>query len=654
MKSILKISCLSAVSIAALASCQKEMTPTVAPEQPSAKSYTLTVDATKGDDVKALSLDGQALNVKWAATDQVSVFPESWATPAMGTLTAAASETGSTTLTGAVTGAAEGNTLNFLFPRAEWNYTGQKGILLSDENSIEKKYDYAAAQVTVSEVDGTTITTNTANFTSQQAIVKFRLTDGVSPVAVNSLTISANSGKLVTNKSYRGLEPKTYYSGDGYYTVDAGSGGFNDDEVHNKLVDNKLNTKWCQNKPDGGWYIEFHTASAIQVDGYMLRTGNDTRGQSNRNPTDWVLKAKKNSGDSWTVIDTKVNNNDLPNENNTETYFDVATPGEYRYFRLEISNNRGNGGAMQLSEMRLFKYAGFGQGTSYGNITVTPGAAASELTVALRNENAGADKYTLTAYVDGGGKYTFTNENSVLFENGKYYDIRVPMNATKVSSISLNKSSFFLIVGGTTETLSVTYVSPSDAVDKTVTWSSDDTSVATVDAATGVVTAVAAGTTTIKATAHDGGGTFKSCTVSVYPAGAIVWSEGNYGEERSYSGSTPYTNSGISVTMSGNSVFGVNYWGSAQMVCSSYGDKGNFVFSNSLGKSFKTIVINPEYRYAWSSATFGTGWTYEEGDYMTGTGCKLTWSGNAATVPLFNEPSYLEQETVKSFIFILE
>lgn len=80
---------------------------------------------------------------------------------------------------------------------------------------------------------GSTITTNTANFTSQQAIVKFRLTDGVSPVAVNSLTISANSGKLVTNKSYRGLEPKTYYYGNGYYTVDAGSGGYNDDEVHN-------------------------------------------------------------------------------------------------------------------------------------------------------------------------------------------------------------------------------------------------------------------------------------------------------------------------------------------------------------------------------------------------------------------------------------
>ena len=404
MKSMLKITCLSAACIAALAivSCQKETTPAPAPapEQPSAKTYTLTVDATKGVDVKALSLDGQVLNVKWAATDQVSVFPESWATPAMGTLTAAASETGSTTLTGAVTGAAEGNTLNLLFPRAEWSYTGQKGILLSDENSIEKKYDYAAAQVTVSEVAGTTITTNTANFTSQQAIVKFTLknNDGSAALAAENLTISAASNKLVTNKSYRGTGEKTYYFGDGYYTVTAGSGGFSG-EGHENLVDNNLSNKWCQNKPSGGWYIEFHTASAIQVDGYMLRTGNDTAGQSTRNPQDWVLKGKKNSGDSWTIIDTKSDNHDMPNANYAEKDFDVDVPGEYQYFRLEISNNQGNGGAMQLSEMRLFKYDSYEMGTSYGNITVTPDAAASEYTVALRNENAGADTYTLTATV---------------------------------------------------------------------------------------------------------------------------------------------------------------------------------------------------------------------------------------------------------------
>jgi uncharacterized protein YjdB len=656
MKSMLKITCLSAACIAALASCQKEMTPAVAPEQPSAKTFTLTVDATKGEDTKALSLDGQVLNVKWAATDQVSVFPESWATPAMGTLTAAASETGSTTLTGAVTGANIGDNLNFLFPRAEWSYTGQKGILLSDENSIEKKYDYAAAQVTVNEVDGTTITTDAANFTSQQAIVKFRLTDGVSPVAVNSLTISANSGKLVTNKSYRGLEPKTYYYGNGYYTVDAGSGGYDDNEVHNKLVDNDLGTKWCQNKPDGGWYIEFHTASAIQVDGYMLRTGDDTGkwGQWTRNPQDWVLKAKKNNGDSWTVIDTKSEYSEMPYADNTEKNFDVATPGEYRYFRLEISNNRGNGGAMQLSEMRLFKYAGFGQGTSYGNITVTPGTAASELTVALRNENAGADTYTLTATV-GSGTYTFS-KSGITFENGKYYDIRVPMNAKKVSSISLNKTSASLAIGGTVE-LSVSNVSPSDAVDKTVTWSSSNSSVASVNS-TGVVTAEAAGSATITATANDGSGKTATCSVTVYPAGTIVWDSSNCSSMSLYGGDSYNDNTtiaGVNLKCNANQVDArwYSYGGGIEFRADA---TGGFTFSNTLGKSFTKIEMTLNGPAGWDVAAMesklGTGWSYS-GDPMTGI-YKVTWTGEASTVNLLTDDDHFSGEYVKSIAFFLK
>ena len=650
MKSMLKISCLSAAGIAALAlvSCQKEMTPAPAPapEQPSAKTYTLTVDATKGEDTKALSLDGRVLNVKWAATDQVSVFPESWATPAMGTLTAAASETGSTTLTGAVTGAKIGDNLNFLFPRAEWNYTGQKGILLSDENSIEKKYDYAAAQVTVSEVDGTTITTNTANFTSQQAIVKFRLTDGTDPIAVNSLTISANSGKLVTNKSYRGLEPKTYYSGDGYYTVDAGSGGFNDNEVHNKLVDNDLGTKWCQDKPGGGWYIEFHTASAIQVDGYMLRTGDDTGswGQWTRNPQDWVLKGKKNSGDSWTIIDSKSDNHDMPTTSNAEKDFDVDVPGEYQYFRLEISNNRGNGGTMQLSEMRLFKYADFGQGTSYGNITVTPDPAASELTVALRNENAGADTYTLTATV-GSGTYTFS-KSGIAFENGKYYDIRVPMNAKKLSSISLNKTSASLLIGGTV-TLSVSSFSPSDAVDKTVTWSSSATSVATVNSSTGEVTAVAEGTATITATANDGSGTTATCSVTVYPAGTIVWDSSNISDLYVSGTYASYTKEGIKLSANADMI---DAWYMDGISFNAHAS-GGFTFTAPTGKTFTKIEMKAKDSSGWEYATLGSGWVYS-GDYMTGI-YKVTWTGNASTVNLLTDADNFYGSVITSIAFFV-
>ena len=647
MKSMLKITCLSAACIAALAlvSCQKETTPAPAPEQPSAKTYTLTVDATKGDDVKALSLDGQVLNVKWAATDQVSVFPESWATPAMGTLTATASETASTTLTGSVTGAAINDKLNLLFPRAEWSYTGQKGILLSDENSIEKKYDYAAAQVTVSEVVGTTITTNTANFTNQQAIVKFTLKnkDGSAALAADKLTISAASNKLVTNKSYRGTGEKTYHTS---YTATAGSGGFSG-EGHENLVDNNLENKWCQDKPSGGWYIEFHTASPIKVDGYMLRTGGDTGSWDNwkRNPQDWVLKGKKNSGDGWTDIDTKSDNHDMPNTSNTAKDFDVDVPGEYQYFRLEISNNQGNGGAMQLSEMRLFKYASYEMGTSYGDITVTPDAAASELTVALRNENAGADTYTLTATV---GTSTYTLEKSgVPFENGKYYEIAVKMQPKKVSSITLNKSSINLLIGGS-QTLSVTNVSPDDAVDKSVTWSSSATGVATVDP-TGKVTAVAEGTATITATANDGSGTTATCTVKVYPEGTVVWDSSNISDLSVY-GTGAYTKEGI--TLSVNAEMIDAHWSIDGISFNAYAS-GGFTFSNTLSKNFTKIEMTLNGSAGWDLAAMGsklgTGWSYS-GDYEI---YKVTWTGTAASVGLLTGASDFNGAYVKSIVFFL-
>lgn len=652
MKSMLKITCLSAACIAALAlvSCQKETTPAPAPEQPSAKTYTLTVDATKGEDTKALSLDGKVLNVKWAATDQVSVFPESWATPAMGTLTAAASETASTTLTGSVTGAAINDKLNLLFPRAEWSYTGQKGILLSDENSIEKKYDYAAAQVTVSEVVGTTITTNTANFTSQQAIVKFTLknNDGSAALAADKLTISAASNKLVTNKSYRGTGGKTYHTS---YTAAAGSGGFSG-EGHENLVDNNLDNKWCQNKPDGGWYIEFHTASAIKVDGYMLRTGGDTGSWDNwkRNPKDWVLKGKKNSGDSWTIIDSKSDNHEMPNTSNTAKDFDVDVPGEYQYFRLEISNNQGNGGAMQLSEMRLFKYASYEMGTSYGNITVTPDAAASEYTVALRNENASDDTYTLTATV-GAGTYTF-EKSGVTFKNGKYYSIMVKMQPKKVSSITLNKSSINLLIGGS-QTLSVTNVSPDDAVDKSVTWSSSATSVATVDPSTGKVTAVAEGTATITATANDGSGTTATCSVTVYPEGTVVWDRSNISDLNVYGTHASYTKEGITLSANSDMIY-AEWSGSGDYGGISFNThaSGGFTFSNTLSKNFTKIEMTLTGPAGWDYCeSLGTGWSYS-GDPETG--FKVTWTGTAASVGLLTGADYFHGEYVKSIVFLVK
>lgn len=86
-----------------------------------------------------------------------------------------------------------------------------------------------------------------------------------------------------------------------------------------------------------------------------------------------------------------------------------------------------------------------------------------------------------------------------------------------VTGVSLNKASTS-IVEGKTETLVAT-VAPSNASDKSVSWSSDDESVATVDG--GIVTAVAAGTATITVTTTDGSFT-DECEVTVTEAPAAV------------------------------------------------------------------------------------------------------------------------------------
>ena len=81
-----------------------------------------------------------------------------------------------------------------------------------------------------------------------------------------------------------------------------------------------------------------------------------------------------------------------------------------------------------------------------------------------------------------------------------------------VTSITLSPSSLSLKKGAT-QTLTAT-VSPSDATNKDVTWSSSNTAVATVNS-NGQVTAVATGTCTITCTAKDGSGVSATCTVKV-------------------------------------------------------------------------------------------------------------------------------------------
>ena len=101
----------------------------------------------------------------------------------------------------------------------------------------------------------------------------------------------------------------------------------------------------------------------------------------------------------------------------------------------------------------------------------------------------------------------------VLTSNGKHADCTVTVIAAKVpvSSVSLSQTELYLVVDETA-TLTAT-VLPNDATDKSVTWSSNNEAVATVNQ-NGVVTAVSAGPATITVTTNDGEKT-ATCSVIV-------------------------------------------------------------------------------------------------------------------------------------------
>lgn len=98
----------------------------------------------------------------------------------------------------------------------------------------------------------------------------------------------------------------------------------------------------------------------------------------------------------------------------------------------------------------------------------------------------------------------------VLKEEGVGEEENPGSDGTLVEAISLNKTSLTL-APGTSYTLTAKVV-PTDATDKTLTWSSDGAAVASVDQ-NGVVTAVSDGSVVITAVAL--GGVSKSCTVTV-------------------------------------------------------------------------------------------------------------------------------------------
>ena len=162
-------------------------------------------------------------------------------------------------------------------------------------------------------------------------------------------------------------------------------------------------------------------------------------------------------------------------------------------------------------------------GTAIGNYTAVTFTAADGLT---------DDETPHTFYIQF-GKDNYSGEGDdrgYLLIPKEYSYEHIPV---AVTGISLDPTSASVVVGGTVN-LTAT-VTPANADDKTVSWTSSNNSVATVDA-NGVVTGVATGTATITATA---GG--KSATATVTVANGVTvnipsssWDSNNNYRQRTF------------------------------------------------------------------------------------------------------------------------
>ena len=203
------------LALAAIIACQKEEdfqkeeVPQEEEKQPqNSELYTLSLQASKTIQTKALSLDndGATLNAYWRTGETVAVYLNGSGT-LLGMLTAAADGTDATkaTLTGYLTtveGVQQGSELMLLFPRAEWDYTGQDGSAPDETGSLASKYDYALATVTVASVDDVNkviTTTSGADFENQQSIYRFGFKIGGigDAIPVKGFTVSATDGAFV-------------------------------------------------------------------------------------------------------------------------------------------------------------------------------------------------------------------------------------------------------------------------------------------------------------------------------------------------------------------------------------------------------------------------------------------------------------------------
>jgi hypothetical protein len=128
-------------------------------------------------------------------------------------------------------------------------------------------------------------------------------------------------------------------------------GGAFADEGSRSLIDGTKQTKFLVFDFYGSvfWAQQSFDVS-VKVNAYTVSSANDAPG---RDPKDWELKGS-NDGSTWQVIDVQTDQN-FKLRQQTKIYH-LKSDASFKYYRLNITENKGGGGLMQLSDWDLLYY----------------------------------------------------------------------------------------------------------------------------------------------------------------------------------------------------------------------------------------------------------------------------------------------------------
>ena len=289
----------------------------------------------------------------------------------------------------------------------------------------------------------------------------------------------------------------------------------------------KSNAKTGKLGSDGHYFeivLSGNTFTAASINGFI----NTTNTSKN-----WAFQFSTDGGTNWSAEVTQANDGNKTAHDIPVTVTIPANANGFRVVRRAGTSTQVNSITLTLGEGGSVTppdpVAVTGVSLNKNATTIAIGANET-LTATITPANADnqavtwSSNNTAIASVDQTGKVTGVSAGTatitVTTQDGNKTatcTVTVPdpsADPVAVTGVSLNKTSTSLTVGAS-ETLTAT-VAPANATNQAVTWSSNNTAVASVDQ-NGKVTAVAAGTATITVTTQDGNKT-ATCTVTVSAA----------------------------------------------------------------------------------------------------------------------------------------